>query len=82
MQVGLKSQQQALAEQLQQALALHLHPRTAVDTLTVADKAINLLDGIIQVSILLSRAWQAPYNAAAAGAFIAQDLKVHTLSAL
>lgn len=48
-QAGLERQQQALADQLKQALELHLHPRTAVDTMTVADKAINLLEKIIQV---------------------------------
>ncbi|KAK9837615.1 hypothetical protein WJX74_001448 [Apatococcus lobatus] len=47
-QAGLKRQQQALADQLKQALELHLHPRTAVDTMTVADKAINVLEKIIQ----------------------------------
>ena len=50
-QIGLKRQQAALAEQLRQALELHLHPRTAVDTVTVADKAINVLEKIIQAHL-------------------------------
>lgn len=49
LQAGLERKQQALADQLKQALELHLHPRTAVDTMTVADKAINFLEKIIQV---------------------------------
>lgn len=50
-QAGLERQQQALADQLKQALELHMHPRTAVDTMTVADKAINFLEKLIQVRL-------------------------------
>ncbi len=49
MQEDLVKQQQALQDQLQKALQLHLTPKTSVDTATVADKVISMFDDMIQV---------------------------------
>ena len=49
MQEQLVKQQQALQDQLQKALQLHLTPKTSVDTATVADKIISMFDDMIQV---------------------------------
>ena len=51
MQAKLEGQQAALRLRLKQALRLAKAPHTHVDTLTVADKAIALLDGLLEVSI-------------------------------
>ncbi len=45
----LVKQQQALQDQLQKALQLHFTPKTSVDTATVADKVISMLDDMIRV---------------------------------
>ncbi len=48
-QVKLKAQQAALKERLQKALQIARAPQTAVDTATVADKAVRLLDMMLEV---------------------------------
>ena len=48
-QAKLEGQQAALKLRLRQALRLAKAPRTHVDTLTVADKAIAVLDGMLEV---------------------------------
>ncbi len=50
LQEHLVKQQQALQDQLQKALQLHLTPKTSVDTATVADKIISMFNDMIQVS--------------------------------
>ncbi|KAK9825726.1 hypothetical protein WJX74_001516 [Apatococcus lobatus] len=47
-QEKLQAQQMALRAQLKQALQLARTPKTAVDTVTLADKAVSLLDSIIE----------------------------------
>ena len=53
-QARLEGQQAALRLRLKQALGLAKAPRTHVDTLTIADKAIALLDGVLEVTRMLS----------------------------
>ena len=43
-------EQQHLQDRLQKALEIHLHPKTSVDTTTVADKIIRMFDDMLQVS--------------------------------
>ncbi len=50
-QAMLEGQQAALKLKLKQALRLHTLPRTHVDIATVADKAVALLDGLLEVGI-------------------------------
>ena len=52
-QAKLEGQQKALKLRLKQALRLAKAPRTHVDTLTVADKAIALLDKMLEVNLML-----------------------------
>ena len=52
-QARLKAQQAALAARLQQALQLAQAPQTKVDTDTVADKAVHLLDMMLEVPQIL-----------------------------
>ena len=54
-QVKLQAQQAALKARLQQALQMPTLPKTNVDTVTVADKALPILDTIIEVCLL--RLW-------------------------
>lgn len=48
-QAKLKLQQAALKARLQQALQMTTLPQTNIDTVTVADKAVHLLDLMIEV---------------------------------
>ena len=50
-QAKLEGQHAALRLRLKQALRLAKAPRTHVDTLTVADKAISILDGVLEVRL-------------------------------
>lgn len=52
-QVKLRVQQAALKARLQQALHMPTLPKTNVDTVTVADKALRILDTMIEVCLLL-----------------------------
>ena len=52
-QAKLEGQQKALKLRLKQALRLAKAPCTHVDTLTVADKAIALLDKMLEVDMML-----------------------------
>ena len=52
-QAKLEGEQAALKLRLKQALRLAKAPRTHVDTLTVADKAIALLDKMLEVGVML-----------------------------
>ena len=49
MQMHLKAQQAALRARLQQALRLAKAPQTHFDTATVADKAVHLMDEVLEV---------------------------------
>ena len=51
-QANLQAQQAALKARLQQALQITTLPKTNVDTATVADKAVHLLDMMIEVHCL------------------------------
>ena len=44
-------EQRGLQDQLKKALELHLHPKTSVDTATIADKVISMFDDILQASL-------------------------------
>ncbi|KAK9822974.1 hypothetical protein WJX74_010416 [Apatococcus lobatus] len=44
----LLREQQGLQDQLKKALELHLHPKTSVDTETIADKVVSMFDDILQ----------------------------------
>ncbi|KAK9822894.1 hypothetical protein WJX74_001716 [Apatococcus lobatus] len=44
----LMQEQQGLQDRLQKALELHLHPKTSVDTTTVADKIIRMFDDMLR----------------------------------
>lgn len=48
-QVKLKAQQSMLQKRLQQALQMHLQPRTSVNTESPADRTLRLLDSLLQV---------------------------------
>ena len=50
-QEKLEAQQAALKARLQQALQLAKAPQTHVDTVTIADKAVDLLDTILEVGL-------------------------------
>ena len=43
-------EQEHLQVRLQKALKIHLHPKTSVDTTTVADKIVRTFDDMLQVS--------------------------------
>ncbi|KAK9868898.1 hypothetical protein WJX84_009064 [Apatococcus fuscideae] len=47
----LKAQQSMLQKRLQQALQMHLQPRTSVNTESPADKTLRLLDSLLQGNI-------------------------------
>ncbi len=50
-QARLEAQQRNLQRRLKLALKIHhLCPHTAVDTMTVADKVVNVLDKMAEVS--------------------------------
>ena len=49
MQDRLLQEQQALKDRLKKAVELHLHPKTSVDTATIADKVISMFDDMLQV---------------------------------
>lgn len=51
LQTRLLEEQQGLQDRLKKALQLHLHPKTSVDTTTVADKIVSLFDEMLQVSM-------------------------------
>ena len=55
-QEKLEAQQAALRARLQQALQLAKAPQTPVDTVTIADKAVHLLDIILEVNIMITLA--------------------------
>lgn len=48
LQDKLLLEQQGLRDQLKKAMELHLHPKTSVDTATIADKVISMFDEILQ----------------------------------
>lgn len=56
-QVKLKAQQSMLQKRLQQALQMHLQPRTSVNTESPADRTLRLLDSLLQVWFLAGL-WQ------------------------
>ncbi|KAK9866453.1 hypothetical protein WJX84_009890 [Apatococcus fuscideae] len=48
----LLEEQQGLQDRLKKALELHLHPKTSVDTATVADKIISMFDDMLQGKVI------------------------------
>ena len=52
LQAKLLEEQQSLQDRLKKALELHLHPKTSVDTATVAEKIIDMFDGMLQVGVI------------------------------
>ena len=46
----LLNEQKGLQDRLQKALEHRLHPKTSVDTTTVADKIISMFDDMLQAS--------------------------------
>ena len=57
LQARLVAQQRKLQKKLKHALNSskihHLSPQTSIDTMTVADKMVNVLDQIAEVSIVM-----------------------------
>lgn len=49
-------EQEGLRDQLKQALELHLHPKTSVDTATIADKVVSMFDDILQARKMIQLA--------------------------
>ncbi len=50
LQDRLLNEQERLQDRLQKALELRLHPKTCVDTTTVADKIMTMFDDMLQAS--------------------------------
>ena len=55
LQDRLLNEQKGLQDRLKQALQLRLHPKTSVDTETIADKIIGMFDDMLEASVYQAR---------------------------